>query len=212
MSHVTPQGSPDEVNNALLNTTRLHADNKGQCPIATAVPRDVAGKVDRAAMSILGSMIHRNPGATAVRGRLHPCHGARTPRADVFIAPVDVFVLLPCWLEQGFRKRAKSAMRGGTRHILNAIARAPLDDVFASMSPDARKSVAFQLGQAQGLLAPGVELYTKSQVRTLGPATGPCAACGRLMPRDTPLPDCARVSGSGAVAAARRQRGCHRTA
>ena len=60
------QGTPDEVNNALLHTTRLHAANQGQCPIVAAVPRDVAGKVGRAAMSILGTMIHKNPGATAV--------------------------------------------------------------------------------------------------------------------------------------------------
>ena len=70
-------------------------------------------------------------------------------------------------LPQKLRKRVKSAMKGKDAvRMLRCLAGMPLGPCLVTLTADARKSFAFQLGQALGLLL-GVELYTKGEVQPL---------------------------------------------
>ena len=52
-------GQPDEVNNVILATFALHAENEGRlCPIARAVPREILQKIINCLTSVVGIVAH----------------------------------------------------------------------------------------------------------------------------------------------------------
>jgi len=154
------QGLPDEVNNALLRTVGLH-ENAAQCPVLHAVPRNVQAKVQAATLSMLGLLIHKNPGGSdAVRSC---CATIAWCWCHYHVSHTPALPILP----QKLRKRVKSAMKGKDAvRMLRCLAGMPLGPCLVTLTADARKSFAFQLGQALGLLL-GVELYTKGEVQPL---------------------------------------------
>jgi RNA ligase len=139
------KGYPDETNNAILATWRLHKSNiisrnsklSAFCPISTVVKRNVVYKVCRTTLSVLGLCIHQ-------------------PEQKQ---------------QPEFRARVKRTLRSHD-HAQRIRSLAGIDFSVLRLSANSWKSIAFQLAQCTELVK-GNEIYTKLDVVKLYPGIAP---------------------------------------